>query len=230
MYVSKVEPGRQVTVLPKNLFDILGDKLDRPADIFHFPKMRKVLTQDQLTALAYFDDVEVKNALGQVLFCQPRNCEGLYRSITYPWYFPGEAGMAVPKTEADQYALDSISQMVGGGIAPKAFDGEYRQMAKALCDDLIMTELKTPAPALSSVASLYSVLAMNARQIFLILNPGFLSQLASNRQQELQRSLYRSILGKLDMYYEKAEVARSDWFSGYMHHLAHNPTHDLELA
>ena len=230
MYVSKVEPGRQVYVLPKNLFDILGEKLDTPTEIFRFPKMRTILTQDQLVALAYFSSHEVRRILGLTLGKDPTRVEGLYGNITYPWYFPGEAGLAVSKTEADQYALDAISQMVDGGINTTQFSQQYQQMAKALCDDLIMTELKTPIPALSNVSSLYSVLAMNARQIFLVLNPGFLSQMANKRQQELRRSLYRSILGKLDMYYERAEVARSDWFDGYIKHLAYNPTHDLELA
>lgn len=208
MIISETYPGDQVVVLPEWAFKTL-EKKGKVEDLVDFSKVREYFTNDEIVALDAFSDKGLADCLG---LSGEQKHSAYSRSPSYIWVFPAEAGNNKNMSEADSYAwqrLVSIRDSL-----------DYRKISDQLCQDLIMGELRNVNPQLSDVSQLYSVYSGSKGLIVLVVKPGILGKNAVSQQPSLRLAVARSILGKLETYYEQAKIAQSFWFDLYLTELS----------
>ena len=204
MLITAVNPGEQIVVLPDWATRTIAKhgKLD---DITDFSKMRQIFNNDQIVALDKFSD----EGLNRVLGLPENNIQGMYsRSAGYIWCFPGEGGNNVKLNDADEYAWQRLNRIVN--------NHSYGNLSAQLCQDLIYAELESAGDVLTDISQCYSVYSVSKQLIILSVKPGIMGQHVSKKRKELRLAILRSVLGKLEAFYDKSKVAQSDWFSLYL--------------
>ena len=207
----KTRPGDQVHVIPKWAFKTLAVK-GQIEDLVNFSKMRQWFTQEQLVAIDGFSKV----GLG-VLFTPttPQAIQGSVhtdcysgRSIGYSWFFPEDAGVSVNGNDADKYARNQLSDL--------ANNPEY---AMKMVDQYVLDYFKGVPGNTIDLYQSYSVYSSSDKLIVLALDQGILSTAILTRKEELRLTILRSIVEKLQMYYESHVVHNTQWFELYLKEL-----------
>lgn len=203
--MMKTAAGEQVVVLPDWAFKTLSLK-GKPEDVINFSKMRQWFTQEQLVAIDRFSDDGFSIFWsGGALPSQGDATRKYTRSIGYIWYFPDEAGEALNGSETDKYAKNQISRL-----------GDNREYTAKLVDQYILSELREPPKDTIDLHQSYSVYSASDKLIVVALNQGVLSPVIFKRKEELRLSIMRSVIAKLQEYYDLPVVHSTNWFEWYL--------------
>lgn len=198
-------PGDQVVVIPDWAYNQLAKK-GKIEDVVNFEKMRQWFTQDQLVALDRFsgDGLSIFWTGGSIP--HPSNRQSKYtRSLGYIWYFPEEAGQSKNGNEADKYAKNQMSDLV-----------HNEAYSVKLVNQYILDHLKQDAANKVDLHQSYSVYSASNKLIVVALNQGILSPVIFTRKEELRLTILRSVIEKLQMYYDLNVVHKTNWFEWYL--------------
>jgi hypothetical protein len=201
----KTTPGDQVIVIPDWVMKTLSKK-GKVEDLVNFSKMRQWFTQEQLIAMDRFsDDGLTMFWTNGSLPAQGDNDRKYTTSLGYNWYFPHDVGQSDNGTEADTYAKDQISRVK-----------DNREYSEKLVNDYVLDYFKQPGVDKIDLSQSYSVYSSSSKLIVVALNQGCMSPIIYNRKEELRLSILRSIVGKLQMYYDLNVVHKTNWFGWYL--------------
>lgn len=204
MLITAVTPGEQILLLPDWATRTIA-KNGSLEDITNFGKTRQYFSNDQIMALDHFSSTGLNKIMGSEL----RGENPLYtRSAGYIWCFPTEANNSAEMNEADRYAWTKLTR--------SADDHSYGKYAERLCDELIIQELEATGPVMTDVTQFYSVYSVSKQLIILSVMPGIMGKNVINKKQELRLAIIRSILGKLEAFYDQSKVAQCGWFAQYL--------------
>lgn len=205
----KTMPGDQVHVIPDWAFKTLAKK-GNIEDLVNFSKMRQWFTQEQLTAIDRFSARGLTTVFGfESTFSSGNRVNEIYsRSVGYSWFFPQEAGVSENGTDADKYARSKLSDL----------DSNY-EYADKLVNEYVVDYFKQQPASKIDLHQSYSVYSASDKLIVLALGQGILSPSILTRKDELRVLILRSILEKLEMYYELHVVHKTSWFELYLKEL-----------
>lgn len=204
-------PGDQVCIIPGWAAKILMKK-GQIADLPNFAKMRQWFTQEQLVAIDAFSRI----GLG-VLYCPTtaRQIQGnpntdcyTGRTVGYTWFFHEDAGVSQNGNAADNYAKDQLSEL--------ASNPEY---AMKMVDQYVLEYFKQTPEDNVDLRQSYSVYSASDKLIVLALDQGILSPAILTRKEELRLMILRSIVEKLQSYYDLHVVHDTQWFELYLKEL-----------
>lgn len=208
----KTRPGDQVHVIPGWVYETLAKK-GRIEDLVNFSKMRQWFTQEQLVAIDHFSH----NGLAVLwhgtvapYYGAGRNSEpGVEsRSIGYSWFFPNEAGVSDNGNATDEYSRNQISSLA-----------DNREYAIKMADQYVTDYFKEQPVDKIDLHQSYSVYSASDKLIVLALGQGIMTPAILNRKEELRLLILRSIVEKLQMYYELHVVHNTSWFELYLKEL-----------
>lgn len=207
----KTRPGEQVHVIPNWAFKILAAK-GQIEDLVNFSKMRQWFTQEQLVAIDAFSSIGIEVLYAQVSrdsITKPGRQLGYSsKSVGYSWFFPEDVGVSVNGNDADKYARGQLSTLADNpGYAMKMVDQYVLDYFKQSPEDKI------------DLHQSYSVYSSSDKLIVLALGQGILSTAILTRKEELRLTILRSIVEKLQMYYESHVVHDTAWFELYLKEL-----------
>jgi len=206
-FFMNVQPGDQVVVIPDWAYNQLAKK-GKIEDLVNFEKMRQWFTQDQLVALDRFsqDGMSIFWCGGTVPRVGARAPGAKYtRSLGYIWFFPEEAGQSKNGTETDRYAKNQLSDL-----------SDNDAYSVKLVEQYILDHLKQDAANKVDLHQSYSVYSASNKLIVVALNQGILSPVIYNRKEELRLTILRSVIEKLQMYYDLNVVHKTSWFEYYL--------------
>jgi hypothetical protein len=203
-----VNPGDQVVVIPDWAYRQLAKK-GKIEDVLNFSLMRQWFTQEQLVALDAFsgDGLSIFWTNGQIPHVSDRR-QKYTKSLGYLWFFPEEAGQSVNGTEADKYAKNQISELA-----------DKKEYSGKLVNQYVLDHLKQDAANKVDLHQSYSVYSASSKLIVVALNQGILSPVIFNRKEELRLSILRSVVEKLQQYYDLNVVHKTNWFEWYFSEL-----------
>jgi hypothetical protein len=207
MFLNTI-PGDQVHVIPDWVYRTLAKK-GQIEDLVNFSKMRQWFTQEQLVAIDAFS----RNGLsilwnGSAVPKLGGGKEVCTRSIGYSWYFPEEAGQSKNGSDTDKYVRDQVSQLV-----------DNKEYGTKMVDQYILDYFKEPGANKIDLHQSYSVYSASNKLIVLALGQGILSPVIFTRKEELRLAILRSIIEKLQMYYDLSTVHNTSWFELYLNEL-----------
>ncbi|BCM95162.1 hypothetical protein [Burkholderia phage FLC6] len=200
-----VNPGDQVVVIPDWAYRQLAKK-GKIEDVLNFSLMRQWFTQEQLVALDAFsgDGLSIFWTNGTIPHVSDRR-QKYTKSLGYLWFFPEEAGQSVNGTEADKYARNQISELA-----------DKKEYSLKLVNQYVLDHLKQEAANKVDLHQSYSVYSASSKLIVVALNQGILSPVIFNRKEELRLSILRSVVEKLQQYYDLNVVHKTNWFEWYL--------------
>uniref|UniRef100_A0AAU7PFA2 Uncharacterized protein n=1 Tax=Burkholderia phage vB_BgluM-SURPRISE13 TaxID=3159457 RepID=A0AAU7PFA2_9VIRU len=198
-------PGEQVVVIPDWAYKQLAKK-GKPEDVVNFSLMRQWFTQEQLVALDSFsgDGLSIFWTNGTIPHVTDRN-QKYTKSLGYTWYFPEDSGVSRNGTDADTYAKNQMSELADN----KVYSGK-------LVEQYVLDHLKQDANNKVDLHQSYSVYSASNKLIVVALNQGILSPAIFNRKEELRLAILRSVIEKLQMYYDLNVVHKTNWFEWYL--------------
>lgn len=202
-------PGDQVLVIPNWAARILTKK-GQIADVVNFAKMRQWFTQEQLVAIDVFStyglDVLYRPNIGAT---DPYTNEVSYsNSASWHWFFPESSGVSQNGSDADKYAQDQLSSL-----------RDNKVYAKKMLDQYVLGYFAQDPEDKIDLHQSYSVYSASDKLIVLALGQGILSPAILTRKEELRLLILRSIVEKLEMYYESQIVHGTSWFELYLKEL-----------
>jgi hypothetical protein len=201
----QTHPGDQVHVIPDWAYNQLAKK-GKIEDLVNFQKMRQWFTQEQLVALDRFseDGLSIFWTNGTIPHIADRQRK-YTRSLGYTWYFPEEAGQSQNGNDADRYAKNQLSELA-----------DNQDYSTKLVQQYIVDHLKQDATNKVDLHQSYSVYSASNKLIVVALNQGILSPVIFNRKEELRLTILRSVVEKLQMYYDLNVVHKTNWFEWYL--------------
>lgn len=204
-FFMNVHPGDQVVVIPDWAYKQLAKK-GKIEDLVNFEKMRQWFTQEQLVALDRFseDGLSIFWCGGTIPHIADRS-RRYTKSLGYLWFFPEEAGQSQNGNEADKYAKNQLSELA-----------DNQEYSVKLVNQYIVDHLKQDAANKVDLHQSYSVYSASNKLIVVALNQGILSPVIFNRKEELRLTLLRSVIEKLQMYYDLNVVHKTNWFEWYL--------------
>lgn len=206
--MMKVSPGDQVVLVPDWVLKTVAKK-GRVEDIVNFALMRQWFNQEQLVAMDDFSSDGLSYLWGSDNGIAKPAADSPYRrytkSLGYTWFFPEESGQSKNGSDADQYAKVQVSTL-----------SDNKAYTAKLVDEYIIDYLKQPPVDKIDLHQSYSVYSGSDKLIVLALGQGVLNPVVYNRKQELRISILRSIVEKLQMYYDPHVVHATDWFGHYL--------------
>lgn len=202
----KTRPGDQVHVIPDWVYRTLARK-GRIEDLVNFSKMRQWFTQEQLVAIDCFSNAGLSIFWNGGNIPNPRDHdnERYTRSLGYTWYFSEEAGQSKITDEKDIYVRDQISKLA-----------DNKEYAARMAKEYILDPFKDNAADKVDLHQSYSVYSSSDKLVVVALNQGVLSPVIFNRKEELRLSILRSIVEKLQEYYDLNVVHGTKWFGWYL--------------
>ncbi len=203
--MMKTAAGEQVVVLPDWAFNTLARK-GKVEDVIDFTKMRQWFSQEQLVALDKFSEYGLSIFWSGGAIPDPSFHDRKYtRSLGYIWYFPDEAGEALNADETNRYAKNQISGL-----------GDNREYSNKLVTQYILEALRDVPKDTIDIHQSYSVYSASDKLIVVALNQGVLAPVIFNRKEELRLSILRSVVEKLQEYYDHPVVHSTIWFEWYL--------------
>lgn len=200
VYVQDIRAGDQIVLLPEWAFKTL-EKHGKIEDVADFKKVRHLFNNDEIIALDAFSEYGLK----KILACD----NTMYtRSLGYIWCFPGEAG--VPKN------LDADDHDAWVKLTDRVTSISGKEIKEQLLNELVLSELKSVNPQLKDISQFYSVYSSSKNFIVLVVKPGIMGKTVISQLPQLRLAVARSILGKLEAYYELAKIAETSWFGMYL--------------
>lgn len=203
------EPGEQVVVIPDWVYRTLAKK-GQIEDLVNFSKMRQWFTQEQLVAIDAFSEQGLSIFWhGGNLPKQNYQHTKYTRSLGYIWYFPGDAGQSDITNEADKYSRNQLSGL-----------NQNTEYTSKLVKEYILDPLKETPKDKVDLSQSYSVYSGSNKLIVVALNQGVLSPVILPRHMELRLHILRSVVQKLEEYYDLNVVHRTKWFEWYFNELS----------
>lgn len=201
----KNSPGDQVHVIPDWVYRTLARK-GQIEDLVNFSKMRQWFTQEQLVAIDKFSHNGLSILWNGGNMPKPGDFnERSTRSIGYSWYFPEGAGQSEIKSDTDVYVRNQISKL-----------GDNKEYAAKMVSQYILDPFKEAPANKIDLHQSYSVYSASDKLVVVALNQGILSPVILNRHPELRLSILRSIVEKLQSYYDLNVVHQTCWFDWYL--------------
>lgn len=204
-FFMNTPPGDQVVVIPDWAYKTLAKK-GKPEDVANFSLMRQWFTQEQLVALDAFSGCGINMFWngGQIPHISDRN-QKYAKSLGYIWFFPEESGTSQNGTDADRYAKNQMSELA-----------DKREYSDKLVSQYVLDHLRQDAANKVDLHQSYSVYSASNKLIVVALNQGILSPTIFNRKEELRLTILRSVIEKLQMYYDLNVVHKTNWFEWYL--------------
>jgi hypothetical protein len=203
------EPGEQVVVIPDWVYRTLAKK-GQIEDLVNFSKMRQWFTQEQLVAIDAFSENGLSVFWHGGNLPQPNYQHTKYtRSLGYIWYFPGDAGQSDITNEADKYSRNQLAGL-----------NQNTEYTSKLVKEYVLDPLKETPKDKVDLSQSYSVYSGSDKLIVVALNQGVLSPVILQRHTELRLHILRSVVQKLEQYYDLNVVHKTKWFEWYFHELS----------
>jgi hypothetical protein len=204
------EPGEQVVVIPDWVYRTLAKK-GQIEDLVNFSKMRQWFTQEQLVAIDAFSNngLSVFWTGGSLDLMRRHPDEKYSRSLGYIWYFPGDAGQSDITNEVDKYSRNQLSGL-----------SQNTEYTSKLVKEYILDPFKETPKDKVDLSQSYSVYSGSDKLIVVALNQGVLSPVIIPRHTELRLHILRSVVQKLEQYYDLNVVHKTKWFEWYFRELS----------
>lgn len=203
------EPGEQVVVIPDWVYRTLAKK-GQIEDLVNFSKMRQWFTQEQLAAIDAFSDNGLSIFWHGGNLPKPNYQHTKYtRSLGYIWFFPGDAGQSDITNEADKYSRNLLSGL-----------NQNTEYTSKLVKEYVLDPFKETPKDKVDLSQSYSVYSGSNKLIVVALNQGVLSPVILPRHMELRLHILRSVVQKLEEYYDLNVVHRTKWFEWYFNELS----------
>lgn len=209
MYLSNRMAGEEVIILPDWAYRTLAKK-GRVEDVANFSKMRQWFSQEQLIAIDQFSQQGLSVFWHNGNFVnQPGGpMERCANSLSYLWFFPGDAAVSENGTDSDSYAKNQLSNL-----------SDNKTYSLKLVEEHILCGLRTPNRDTIDLDQSYSVYSGSSKLIVVVIKDGILAPLMLNRLDTLRLSIIRSIVKTLQQYHDPNVVNGSRWFTWYLQEL-----------